>query len=207
MKIVQGVYGITDTGLLPDERLYEAVEQALAGGISLLQYRDKRPDHLLRLRHARQLRQLCHRHGVPLIINDDLNLCREAGADGLHLGQSDGQLEPARLALGNQAIIGVTCHASLELARLAQSAGADYVAFGRFFPSRTKPQATPASIELLEQARTQITIPIVAIGGIDLNNAPALLAAGADLLAVINYLFAGPAVTERAQRLTALFTQ
>jgi thiamine-phosphate pyrophosphorylase len=127
---------------------------------------------------------------VPLIINDDMHLAQALGAEGVHLGQHDGDLHDARALLGAQAIIGITCYQSLDLAQLAQQQGANYVAFGRFFPSRSKPLAGHAPLSLLTEAKQHINIPIVAIGGILPSNAGDLLAAGADLLAVIDGLFA-----------------
>ncbi|MCB1653767.1 MAG: thiamine phosphate synthase, partial [Pseudomonadales bacterium] len=180
-----GIYAITDSVLTPGELLLEAAAQALAGGVSVLQYRDKQSPPRQRLAQARALQTLCAVHQVPLLINDDVQLCLESGASGVHLGQSDLSIDRARALLGDQAIIGVTCHADLELARRAAQAGASYVAFGRFFPSRTKPAAPPAPLQILTEARRQLSIPIAAIGGIDAYNAGQVLRAGADLLAVI----------------------
>ena len=186
---LHGIYGITDDALLGPQALLPDVEQALKGGIALLQYRSKSLAVAAKKEVARELLALCRSHSVPLIINDDMQLCAEIGADGVHLGQSDGDCSAARELLGENAIIGVTCHASIDKARAAAAAGADYVAFGRFFPSQTKPDASPADIELLAQARREITIPIVAIGGINAENGASLIAAGADMLAVIHSLF------------------
>ncbi|MEO9241992.1 thiamine phosphate synthase [Pseudomonas inefficax] len=205
MKL-RGLYAITDSQLLAG-RFLSHVEAALEGGVCLLQYRDKSDDAARRLREAEGLLKLCDRYGTQLLINDDAELAARLGV-GVHLGQTDGPLTPARALLGRQAIIGSTCHASLELAAQAASEGASYVAFGRFFNSVTKPGAPAANIELLEQARTQVKLPIAVIGGITLDNAAPLVTHGADLLAVIHGLFGADSaqeVTRRARAFNALF--
>ena len=205
MKL-RGLYAITDSQLLAGKFL-AYVEAALDGGVTLLQYRDKSSDEARRLREAEKLYELCSRYKTQLIINDDAELAARLGV-GVHLGQTDGPLTPARALLGRQAIIGSTCHASLELAAQAASEGASYVAFGRFFNSVTKPGAPAANIELLEQARAQVKLPIAVIGGITLDNAAPLVAHGADLLAVIHGLFGADSaqeVTRRARAFNALF--
>ncbi|AHD16563.1 MULTISPECIES: thiamine phosphate synthase [Pseudomonas] len=205
MKL-RGLYAITDSQLLAG-RFLSHVEAALEGGVCLLQYRDKSDDAARRLREAEGLLKLCERYGTQLLINDDAELAARLGV-GVHLGQTDGPLTPARALLGRQAIIGSTCHASLELAAQAASEGASYVAFGRFFNSVTKPGAPAANIELLEQARAQVKLPIAVIGGITLDNAAPLVAHGADLLAVIHGLFGADSaqeVTRRARAFNALF--
>ncbi|WEK31666.1 MAG: thiamine phosphate synthase [Candidatus Pseudomonas phytovorans] len=205
MKL-RGLYAITDSQLLAG-RFLSHVEAALEGGVCLLQYRDKSDDAARRLREAEGLLKLCERYGTELLINDDAELAARLGV-GVHLGQTDGPLTPARALLGRQAIIGSTCHASLELAAQAASEGASYVAFGRFFNSVTKPGAPAANVELLEQARAQVKLPIAVIGGITLDNAAPLVAHGADLLAVIHGLFGADSaqeVTRRARAFNALF--
>ncbi|MBL4821571.1 MAG: thiamine phosphate synthase [Gammaproteobacteria bacterium] len=203
--LLRGVYAITDNNLLPESKLLESVEQALEGGIKLLQYRNKTGNWHDKVNQARALQLLCASFEVPLIINDDTQLCIETNASGVHIGQSDIKLREARKALGKEAIIGVTCHSSIEAALDAQSLGANYVAFGRFFPSATKPEAPGADTDVLHQARKTLNIPIVAIGGINAKNGTALIDAGADMLAVVNYLFAEKAVHQRARLLAELF--
>ncbi|MBH3461309.1 MULTISPECIES: thiamine phosphate synthase [Pseudomonas] len=205
MKL-RGLYAITDSQLLAG-RFLSHVEAALEGGVCLLQYRDKGDDAARRLREAEALMRLCERYGTQLIINDDAELAARLGV-GVHLGQTDGPLTPARALLGRNAIIGSTCHASLDLAAQAASEGASYVAFGRFFNSLTKPGAPAARLELIEQARAQVKLPIAVIGGITLDNAAPLVAHGADLLAVIHGLFGADSaqeVTRRARAFNALF--
>lgn len=203
--LLKGVYGITDETLLSDGQLLPRVEAALQGGIRLLQYRNKHAGDEQRLRQARELVALCHDYRVPVLINDDIGLCLRSGADGVHLGQKDSSVARARERLGPRAIIGNTCHNSLSAALQAQEAGASYVAMGRFFASQTKPQAPGASIEDLRQARSRLRIPLVAIGGITPDNGGELLHAGADMLAVIHYLFSAADPGRRARTLQALF--
>jgi thiamine-phosphate pyrophosphorylase len=206
MKL-RGLYAITDSELLKG-RLLPYVEAALKGGATLLQYRDKSSDDARRLREAEALRELCNRYGAALIINDDAELAARLGV-GVHLGQSDGSLSVARALLGRKAIIGGTCHAQLELAEAATKEGASYVAFGRFFNSTTKPGAPSASVELLAAAKAQFSLPIVAIGGVTLDNAPALIAHGASMVAVVHGLFGADSAAEverRARAFSALFT-
>lgn len=199
---LRGLYAITDSDLLAGERLLAWVDAALAGGARLLQYRDKTDDAVRRREEAEQLLRLCNYYGARLIINDDLMLAAELGV-GVHLGREDGSLREARKVLGDNAIIGATCHASLDFAGQAVEDGASYIAFGRFFQSVTKPGAPAATPVLLEQARRAFDLPIVAIGGITLHNAPQLRIAGADMLAVINGLFGAnsPSEVERRARL------
>lgn len=206
-KVLRGLYAITDSALLADGRLLPYCEAALRGGVKILQYRDKSTDTARRLREAQALQKLCQNYDARLIINDDLNLAVALGAD-LHLGQEDGSLLSARQQLGPDAIIGITCHAQLALAKQAVEQQADYIAFGRFYNSHTKPGDVVASIELLEQAQ-QFNCPIVAIGGITLDNGSLLITHGADMLAVIHGLFAADsaaAVEQRAREFSGLFT-
>ncbi|QZI71479.1 thiamine phosphate synthase [Pseudomonas protegens] len=205
MKL-RGLYAITDSQLLAGKFL-KYVEAALEGGVTLLQYRDKSDDQARRLREAETLLTLCERYKTRLIINDDAELAARIGA-GVHLGQSDGPLTPARALQGRQAIIGSTCHDQLPLAEQAAKEGASYVAFGRFFNSTTKPGAPTASLELLDQARASLHLPICVIGGITLENAAPLVNHGADLLAVVHGLFGADSadeVTRRARAFNALF--
>lgn len=205
---LRGLYVITDNHLLhSDELLLQGVAAAISGGACLVQYRDKSTDQQKRLRQSRALLQLCRKRQVPLLINDDIALAAEMGADGVHLGQDDLPLAEARVLLGEQAIIGLSCYNQLHLAEQAQEADADYVAFGRFFRSHTKPQASPADRVLLDQARKKIQLPIVAIGGITPQNGEALVAAGADMLAVVHGVFAQPDIQAAAQDYRELFSE
>ncbi len=201
----RGLYAVTDTELTRGQRLVDAVAEALAGGAVMVQYRDKSSDSARRRREATALNELCSSHGVPLIVNDDPALARQAGAAGVHLGAQDAPLAGARELLGPKAIIGCSCYNRLELARQAAANGADYVAFGSFFPSPTKPAAVRAPPELLSAARRELSLPIAAIGGIDPDNAVTLLRHGAGLLAVISALFAVADVEAAARGFRSLF--
>ena len=195
----RGLYAITQTDNKSIATLLQEVEQVLSGGAVVVQYRDKNPQNARLL--ASELVKLCHQYHAPLIINDDVELALQVAADGVHLGKEDGAVAHARQRLGNDAIIGVSCYNSVDRAIAAQQDGADYVAFGRFFTSSSKPLAAPADINTLHEAKRVLTVPIVAIGGILPDNGAQLLNAGADLLAVIGGLFtAQPEHAARAYR-------
>lgn len=200
---LRGLYAITDSALLAG-RLLPAVEAALQGGVALLQYRDKSGDPARRHREASALLALCRRYRVPLLINDDVGLAADIGAEGVHLGRSDGSLAAARARLGPQALIGATCHGSLAFAEEAARNGASYLAFGAVFPSATKSAAATIPLATLAEAR-RFGRPVVAIGGITADNAAPVLAAGADCLAVISDLWQAPDITARARAFTDLF--
>lgn len=203
---LRGLYAITDSVLLGDGKLLPYVEAALEGGACLVQYRDKSSDTGRRLEEASQLKVLCDQYAAQLLINDDLELASRLNV-GVHLGRDDGSLREARQQLGPHALVGATCHASLDYAEQAVAAGASYIAFGRFFQSATKPGTPTANTSLLQEARSRFAVPVVAIGGITLNNAPPLLDAGADLLAVVHGLFgveSAADVRRRALDFTAL---
>ena len=205
--LTRGLYAITDTELIPADRLLAVVEQALLGGVRLLQYRNKRDSRQQRRRQAAALNELCRAHAVPLLINDDVALAVEVGAAGVHLGKDDMEPAAARQRLGAGAIIGISCYNRLEPALAAARAGADYVAFGSFFPSPTKPEAVRAEPDLLRQAKALLSLPIVAIGGITPANGKALLEAGADYLAVISGVFGQPDSRAAAQSYARLFEE
>ena len=201
---LRGLYAIT-----PDcadgERLLADVGAALAGGCRIVQYRDKISPKPEQVRRASALRALTRQYGARLLINDDLALTTLVDADGVHLGQDDGNLLAARAILGPERILGASCYADLSLARAAQAAGADYVAFGAVYPSPTKPPAARAEPGLFAEARQELGVATCAIGGITLDNAPPLIAAGADLLAVITDLFSAPDIAARAAAYQRLF--
>ncbi|OPX54913.1 thiamine-phosphate pyrophosphorylase [Oceanospirillum multiglobuliferum] len=184
------LYGITDDVLMPNEQLFSKVEAALKAGLAFLQYRQKSGTFVEREQQARRLLTLCRRYNTPLIINDDLELALSIDADGVHLGQTDSSIKEARQRLGVDKIIGATCHDSLELAEQAVQEGTSYIAFGRFFPSNTKPNARPADLAILQQAKQRFQCPVVAIGGINQDNAQQLIENGADYIAVVHSLFA-----------------
>ncbi|MGH8591915.1 MAG: thiamine phosphate synthase [Gammaproteobacteria bacterium] len=183
----RGLYVIADA--VCEER---AVSEAIAGGAVVVQYRAKSKPSEERRQQALLLVRVCHRLAVPFIVNDDPELARTVGADGVHLGRSDAPYAIAREVLGPAAIIGVSCYDDLDRASEAAAAGADYVAFGSFYPSASKPDAVRAEPALLHGARRRrLSIPVVAIGGITPENGGRLIGAGADLLAVIRGVFGG----------------
>jgi thiamine-phosphate pyrophosphorylase len=202
------LYAVTDSRLLAGKFL-SYVEAALDGGVTLLQYRDKSGDETQRLREATALLRLCEQYKTRLIINDDAEVAARLGV-GVHMGQTDGSLTDARALLGHKAIVGATCHGSLEMAEKAKADGATYIAFGRFFNSTTKPDAPAVALNVLSQARARFNMPIAVIGGITLENAPQLVEHGADLLAVVHGLFGAEntqEVTRRARAFNALLTR
>lgn len=197
-----GLYAISDG---PRSDLLEACAAALRGGAAVLQYRDKSTDHARRQAEAAALAALCAPLRVPLIVNDDVELAARVGC-GVHLGADDADIASARARLGAAAVIGASCYDSIERARQLAAAGADYLAFGAFFASPTKPAARRASLGLLRDARP-LGLPLVAIGGITPDNAPDLIAAGADFVAVISGVFGAAALESAARRYAALFTK
>ena len=201
----RGLYAIADTALNAPRDLASRVDAAIAGGAVLVQYRDKNVGDGRRQEWVRAVLTVCRTRQVPLIINDDLALAVAVGADGVHLGRDDARLAAARHSLGPQAIIGVSCYNELPRAVAAAEAGASYVAFGRFFPSRTKPHAVQADVEVLRCAKRRLNIPVAAIGGITAANGAALTAAGADLLAVIHGIFGQADVAMAARSIAKLF--
>ena len=202
-KAISGLYAVTPD-LLDTAVLLAKTQAALAGGARLLQYRNKAADENLRGEQAAALRELCRHYGAMLIINDHVGLAREIDADGVHVGDGDAGVAAARTGLGHGKIIGATCSNDLQRALAAVAQGADYVAFGSFFASAVKPGAVRAPLALLQQARRQVTVPVVAIGGITLDNAAGLIDAGADAVAVISALFAVPDVEAAARKFCQL---
>lgn len=204
--MISGLYAIT-----PDEQdtaeLLRKVHMALSGGARVVQYRNKRADAPLRFEQASALRILTQQFSAPFIINDDVALAAEVDADGVHLGAEDGSPGEARVHLGQGKLVGVSCYNRLPLALEAAQQGADYVAFGSFFASTIKPDAVAATLELLQQARKELALPIVAIGGITAQNGARLLEAGVDALAVISAVFAASDIEGAAKEFSNLFEQ
>lgn len=197
----KGLYAITPDHAESPEALAESVRLAILGGVKLVQYRAKHAQD--KLSEARLLLSVCREMQTPLIINDDVDLALNIGADGVHLGREDCSLSEARKKMGPDAIIGVSCYDSIELALNAKEAS--YVAFGRFFPSKTKPHAPCAGIETLIEAKKQIKVPIIAIGGITPENAQPLIEAGADMLAVVDAVFGQADIQKASQKFLSLF--
>ena len=204
-KIVRGLYAITP-GLDDSALLISKVAAALRGGARLVQYRNKTANGSLRHEQAAGIARLCREAGACFIVNDDVELAREVAADGVHLGEDDENVGAARALLGRDKLIGVSCYNQLGRARDAVAQGADYIAFGSFFTSPTKPGAATATLNLLRAAK-KFSRPIVAIGGITPANAAALVEAGADALAVVSAVFDAPDVEIAARRLAGLFVE
>ncbi len=202
MKL-SGLYAITT----PSQYLPQQVEAAIAGGARVIQYRDKSSHQSLRFQQARQLSLICRAAKIPLIINDDVELAARVSAAGVHLGRDDIALKNARGDLGDDAIIGVSCYNDFDLAVQAQQLGADYIAFGSFFASPTKPLAAKADRALLQRAKQELEIPVVAIGGITPDNGKLLIEAGADMLAVISALFTQADVEQASRSFAQLFSE
>ncbi len=203
IRRVEGLYAVTPE--LDTDSLFGKVTSALKGGASIVQYRNKSGDDALRARQAAGVARLCHEYRALFIVNDDAGLAKKVQADGVHLGRDDARVGNARSILGADRIIGVSCYNDIERAHAAAREGADYVAFGSFFPSATKPSAVRADKSLLREASAQLSLPIVAIGGIDEQNARELIEAGADAIAVVSALFDAPDTQAQARRFALLF--
>ena len=200
---LRGLYAITPE-MGDAAGLAVRVADCIAGGASLVQYRAKRAGGAAALVQARAVAQACRDAGVPLIVNDSVELAAAIHADGVHLGRDDVSVREARIVLP-KALIGVSCYDDPERARAAARDGADYVGIGSMFPSSTKPGAVRAPLEAIERAHRASGLPVAAIGGITEDNAASVVGAGADMIAVIAALFDSPDVRLAAQRLARLF--
>jgi len=201
---IRGLYAVTPD-MADTTKLCSMVQAAIAGGASLVQYRNKSADSALRITQARALLEICHDSNTPLIINDHVKLCLALDADGVHVGASDGDLAAIRERIGPDKMLGASCYNQLDLALQAEAQGADYVAFGACFSSGTKPDAVKAELSLFTRAQSSIKVPVVGIGGITLDNAPSLITAGADSVAVINALWSQPDIGLTAKQFSKLF--
>ena len=202
---LSGLYALTDPNVFQQQSCTVVTQQLIEGGARIIQYRDKISTEKTRRENATQIKKLCAAANIIFIINDDIELALATEADGVHLGKKDAAITKARKLLGKDKIIGISCYNRLDLARDAEQAGADYIAFGSFYTSATKPDALPAKPKLLTQARQKLSIPICAIGGINSNNAEPLLTAGADMLAVITALYNTPDIRQNVKRFSSLF--
>ena len=202
---ISGLYVITDTQLMNPYNVIDKVEQALKGGAKIVQFRDKIHSQAIQKEQALKLKKLCQDYQACFIVNDNIQLAKQVEADGVHIGKDDTDIAMARKLLGKDAIIGVSCYNDLQRAIHIQTLGASYVAFGRFFPSKTKPDAPQADLTTLTQAHHRLNIPIVAIGGINKNNAQALIKAGANSVAVIQGVFACNEIKAESQAIQNLF--
>lgn len=199
-----GLYAITAQRYPDRDRLLREVEEALQGGAVMVQFRDKSGDGDWRLACAHRLLDLCHRYGAPLVINDDVELARACGADGVHLGEDDPDPRTARRRLGEDAIVGVSCYNRIDRAHALAALDADYLAFGSVYPSPTKPEAVACGLDTLTAAAS-LGLPVVAIGGVTAENGAAAIRAGASFLAVISELFGAPDVRQASAALAALW--
>jgi thiamine-phosphate pyrophosphorylase len=202
--IIKGLYAIT-----PDmadlNTLIHKTQLVIESGAFMVQYRSKIQDCDVKMQQCAAILRLCREYGVPCIINDDVEMCRILEADGVHLGVNDDNIAEVRRILGEDAIIGSSCYDQLERAKQAQKEGASYVAFGAMFPTPTKPNAPTASFELLSEAKREIHIPIVAIGGITVNNAHDVIETGIDAIAVITSLYEAKSIKETAETFLKMF--
>ena len=202
--IIKGLYAIT-----PDmadlNTLIQKTQLAIEGGAFMVQYRSKIQDRDVKMQQCAAILRLCREYDVPCIVNDDVEICRVLKADGVHLGEKDDNIAEVRHILGEDAIIGSSCYDQLNRAKQAQKEGASYVAFGAMFPTPTKPNAPRATLELLREAKSEIQIPIVAIGGITMNNAHDVIETGIDAIAVITSLFEAKSIKETAETFSKMF--
>jgi thiamine-phosphate pyrophosphorylase len=202
---LRGLYAITDTKLIPRERFVDTVEAAVRGGATMVQLREKEtpPEEFIRL--GRQVLAMTRRHGALLIINDHPAIAKEIGADGVHVGREDPPVAEARALLGPEAIIGASCYGEVSRAVAAEHEGADYVAFGTPFPSPTKTKRTDISLDIFQEVKRQVHVPVFAIGGITVDNARQVIDAGADGIAVVSGIFAASDVEAAARALAQCF--
>jgi thiamine-phosphate pyrophosphorylase len=202
---MQGLYLVTpnwdDT-----EQLLAVTEQALKAGVALLQYRHKDAGPALRREQGGALRELCHKYSVPFLVNDHVALCRELGADGVHLGGTDAPLAEVRASLGPNKLIGASCYGELARAQAAQAAGASYVAFGGFYPSKVKQYAVTTQPSILRHAREVISVPLCVIGGMTPHNAAPLVAEGAQLVAAITSVYLAEDVTAAVREFQSIIS-
>ena len=205
--MLRGVYAVTLDGVGELDTLIYTVEQALRGGACMIQYRDKVSSPDQKRVFAKALLEVCVRHNKPLIINDDIDIAKETNASGVHLGKSDDSIERARAILGKHSIIGISCYGSLQRAINAQSRGADYVAFGSVFASTSKPNASRVPVDIIKEAKRQLSVPVCAIGGITTDNVGILVKTGVDMVAVISGVFVQPDVAKATESIANYFNQ
>lgn len=201
---LKGVYAISDCENLTQAELLKKTEDMLKVGVPIFQYRNKNQNQNNKIELALKLKLLCHKYDTLFIVNDDVPLAKEISADGVHLGQTDEDIEYARKTLGSK-IIGISCYNDLNRATSASEAGADYVAFGSVFPSKTKPNAKVASLELIQQAKSMLNIPVVAIGGITPENGKQLINKNIDFIAIISGLYAAADIISATKAYNELF--
>lgn len=201
---MRGLYLVTPNWDDTD-RLLDVTEQALEEGVALLQYRHKHADAALRREQAGALLLLARKYGVPFIVNDFIDLCQELDADGVHVGGTDISVAEARVRLGKQKLVGASCYGDLQLAHKAQLEGASYMAFGGFYPSLVKQYPVTTDPDIVLQAKREIALPCVVIGGLTPENAAPLAARGADLVAAISSVYLADDVTISVREFNKLF--
>ncbi len=201
---MRGLYLVTPNWDETD-RLLEVTEQALQEGVALLQYRHKHADAALRREQAGALLLLARKYGVPFIVNDFIDLCEQLDADGVHVGGTDISVAEARARLGKQKLVGASCYGDLQLAHKAQQEGASYMAFGGFYPSLVKQYPVTTDPDIVLQAKREIALPCVVIGGMTPGNAAPLAARGADLVAAISSVYLADDVTISVREFNKLF--
>lgn len=197
------LYAVTDRAWVGRQTLLEQIESALKGGATLVQLREKDLPRLDYIREAAQATALCHRYGVPLIVNDSLEVALKSGADGVHVGIEDQPVAEIRRQAGKGFLIGATAK-TVEQARAAQAAGADYLGVGAVFPSPTKKNAIRITTGQLREICSSVSIPCVAIGGISRENLPALAGGGMDGFALVSAIFSQPDIEAACRELRAL---
>ena len=207
MLKLKGLYAIADTQCIGSVQLIEKVNNVLLAGVKIIQFRDKINNYKKKLTLANKIKILTEKHHALLIINDDVELCKSIDADGVHLGKQDSSIEDARHTLGNDKLFGASCYDNFDNALTAIESGANYVAFGSFFNSPSKPYAPRANIDLLRRAKQELTVPICAIGGINKDNIHLLLNTGVDMIAVISALFASNSTQQTAEEFLGLIDE
>lgn len=200
------LYGVTDRGNLHGKTLMQQVEESLKGGVTLVQLREKHLSFQEFLEVAKEMKELCHKYGVPLLINDNVEICIESGADGVHVGQKDMEAGAVREKLGKDKIIGVSAR-TVEQAMAAQNAGADYLGVGAVFSTSTKEDAKPLDHEILKDITKAVDIPVVAIGGISSENVSQLKGTGIDGVAVVSAIYGKENPKEAAENLKAIVSE
>jgi len=206
-KKLRGLYAITNGSFGEKKKWLSDIENAIKGGVKIIQYRSKTNDEEFEIRRAGLLKRLCEKHNCILIINDNAVLAKKINADGLHVGKNDISINKAKKILGENSIIGVSCYNDLGRARSAEKNNASYVAFGSFFQSMTKPDAVSADIKILKRAKSELGIPICAIGGINRENAKDVINAGVDMIALMSGIFLVSDINHEARHISSLFNK
>ena len=207
MRTLKGLYAIADTQCIGTDNIVNAVSEVLSAGTNIIQYRDKLNNYGTRYMIANKIKSLTAKHKALLIVNDDVLLAKSIDVDGVHLGKEDCSISEALNYLGPNKIIGASCYNNYDNACQAVKAGANYVAFGSFFSSLTKPSALRASTSLISRARKELKVPVCAIGGITKENVSLLLHTGVDMIAIVSAIFSSPSPKQAAKEYLTLLQQ